>query len=320
MSQERIPTTNIKAEEVKEDSFENQFKKREHWKVAGGTAEVVDLEPENPETKDKVPMLFAPAWACDLDVYEPTLREIFNQGHRVISLNHPRTGGDMNKALEELGLKLKDFPMLPNTPEQIRKALNILGILEKKNIKKVDAVAHSEGALNTIIAAMLEPERFRNIILFAPAGLIGEDTLPRLAKGFAGQGKRAESMEHVAVTEDERLVGARARASVLGYVTNNPLRAFGEISDLSRTQIHEMLHYLREKGINIVVMATIDDPVFPMEKMQETITPDMVDGFLSLAGAHGEIGNHPELFVPIIIKTLETLEENRRKEVKREGI
>ncbi len=75
--------------------------------------------------------------------------------------------------------------------EEVRKALNILGVLEEKDVEKTDVIAHSEGAVNTLIAASLYPEKFRNIVLFGPAGLIGEDTFTRLFQGFLGQNKRA---------------------------------------------------------------------------------------------------------------------------------
>ncbi len=289
------------------NTFDEQFGKREQIKVAGGMAEVADITPEN--LKDAVPVFLAPSWACDLEVYEPTLKRISEEGRRAISLNHPRGGGDINEALRELGLELPEN--LPKNPEELRKALNILGVLAEKGIEKTDVISHSEGSLNTVIAAMLCPEKFRNIAMFAPAGLIGEDTLWRLLKGFAAQGQPAESMKGVPENEDQKKMAKKVIPSLLKYVGTGPLRSAREANDLSKSQIHEALRYLHEKGIGIVVAAHVDDPVFPMDKIQETVKADMLDGFLSLAGGHGAVGEHPEMFIPAAEKMFEALEKKK---------
>lgn len=302
-----------------ESSFEAQFDNKEKIKVAGGTAEVVDIRPE--AAKTEVPVFLAPSWGCGTEVYKPALEELINRERRAISLDHPRFGGDMKISEEEAAEK---YPT-----EELRKAFNILGILEHKGLNKVDVIAHSEGAINAAIAAMLHPEKFRNMVLFAPAGLIGEDTFTRLLKGFAGQSKRAESLNamsregkgeglpEIAVTETEKQVASAAAKEVLKYFAKNPLRSIRETMDISKSQIHEMLRYLHEKGIGIVVMSGVDDPVFPMDKMQEVAKADMLDGFLSLRGGHGEIGNHPELYMAAAEKMLTALEEKQKN--KKEG-
>lgn len=289
-----------------ESSFEAQFENKEELKVAGGAAEVVDINPDNPKTE--VPVFLAPSWGCTTEVYKPALKELTSHERRTISLDHPRFGGDMKINQEDAA---KKYPT-----EELRKAFNILGVMEQKGVDKVDIIAHSEGAINAVIAAALHPEKFRNMVLFAPAGLIGEDTFTRLLKGFAGQSKRAETMEEIPVTETEKQVASAAITEVLKYFAKNPIRSIREAVDISNSQIHEMLRYLHEKGIGIVVMSGVDDPVFPMDKMQEIAKADMLDGFLSLKGGHGEIGNHPELYMAAAEKMLSALEEKQRK---REG-
>ncbi len=313
---EGAPELNVDAtkQEVSvQETFEQQFAKREFIKVAGGTAEVIDVKPET--QKDEVPVLFAPSWACDLSVYEPTFKKITEEHRRVVSLNHPRIGNNREESKTELGVE--PTKEITESPEQLRKALNLLGVMKEKGLERVDVVTHSEGAINTVFAALMNPEKFRNIVFFAPAGVIGEDTFSRLLKGFAGQGKRADSMKDIEVTPDEKLVAARAGKSVLKYAAKNPLRGLKETLEISRSQIHEMLRYLHEQGIGIVLMCTIDDPVFPMENVQGTVKGDMVDGFLSLVGGHGEIGNHPEMFIPVVQKMIDALEAKkaRKKEL-----
>jgi pimeloyl-ACP methyl ester carboxylesterase len=318
MSFESVPTfDNAEKNSAEKRTFEQQFSNKEFIPVAGGIAEVVDIKPEH--QKSETPVFFAPGWGCTLEVYKPLLEKISEENRRVITLNHPRIGG---KALESVSRMNLEIPKeVSKSPEQFRKALNMLDIIDEKEIDKVDMVTHSESAINAVIAAVLRPEKFRNLILFAPAGLVGEDQFVRLMKGFIAGGKRAESMSDVPISATEKKVGADAIQAVVKYVLENPIRGMREVYSLSKSQIHEMLGYLHEKGIGIVVMSTIDDPVFPMDKIQQTVKADMVDGFLSLKGSHGEIGGHPELFIPAVesmLVALERKEQNKKIEDKTE--
>jgi pimeloyl-ACP methyl ester carboxylesterase len=299
-------------------SFAAQFANVEKHKVAGGTAEVVDIRPEYPKTE--IPVVFAPAWGCSTEVYKPALEALSTSQRRVISLDHPRIGGRSEEVVPD---EIADqYPTAT-----LRKSLNILGILEKKGIEKTDVIAHSEGAINTVLAATLHPEKFRNIVLVAPAGLIGEDKFTRLLQGFAGQGKRAESLSEMPLTEEERQKGysapeipisetekhvtSIAATEALKYLLKNPVRGINEARGIATSQIHDMLRYLHERGIGIVVMSGVDDPVFPMERMQEIVKTDMLDGFVSLRGGHGEIGNHPDRYMTAAEKMITSLEEKR---------
>ncbi|MEK7133642.1 MAG: alpha/beta fold hydrolase [Patescibacteria group bacterium] len=150
--------------------------KMEKIETYGGTSEVVDISPENPKTD--VPVLLAPAWACSINVYKPAIETLASKGRRVISLNHARNRRD--SSFDE---KLLD----QYSAAELTKAFNFLDVLDQKKIEKVDVIAHSEGCLNAVIAATLRPDKFRNLVLFAPAGLIGDDNAWRLLKGFAAQ-------------------------------------------------------------------------------------------------------------------------------------
>lgn len=267
--------------------FEAQFAQRQHFEVAGGTAEVVDITPE--KLKDETPIFFAPAWACNIEVYKRAIETLSEQERRVVSLSHPRRGGDLEARSSEE--EMEKYP-----EEELRKAYNILEVLEEKGIDKVDVVAHSEGAINVTIAATLHPEKFRNIVYFAPAGLIGKDKFTRLMKGFAAQEKRAESMEDYPISAGEEETKATAKKYGKPYFWNNPVRSIKEVLNVSNSQIHEMIRNLHEQGIGIIVISPMDDPVFPMAKMAEVAKIDTMDLFAVTRGGHGGIGDQPELF------------------------
>ncbi len=265
--------------------LEKQFGRVKKFEVAGGTAEAVDIHPLSP--KSEKPVLFAPGWGCTIKTYKTAIETLAQRGRRVVAFNHPRLGDNMSATQREIGQK---YP-----PEQWRRALNILGVLEQIGIEKTDVIAHSDGAVNTVIAATIRPELFRNIVLFGPAGLMGEDTFIRLLAGFGRQKEVTETAVREAII----------------YFAKNPIRALKEGRDLADSQIHNMLYYLHNKGIGIVVISGGDDPAFPMEQMQKIVKDGMLDGFLSVRGAHGEIGAHPELYMKVADEMLTKLESKK---------
>ena len=208
-----MPNEGLRRRE-EENPFDAQFAQKERLNLPGGMADIIDVRPENPKTE--TPVLLAPGWGLTDKVYQPAIQELVKRGRRVISLNHPRIGGDMSAAPQEA---LDKYPT-----EEVRKALNLIDLLDQKGIEKTDVIAHSEGAINTCIAAVLHPEKFRNIVFYAPAGLIGEDTFTRLLKGFAGQMKRAETLSaaegrpEIPKTKTEKHVAAVAATECLKYL------------------------------------------------------------------------------------------------------
>ena len=160
----------------------------------------------------------------------------------------------------------------------MRKALTLRDVLNHKGVEKVDVIAHSEGAVNAAIAALLNPEKFRNIIFFGPAGLIGEDDPIRLLKGFVSQGAPKPSLNKIPVSEEQKAVaraeggeaieypeipitetakevGAIAAREAPKYMIQNPLRAFKEGWGLSQVQIDGLIDKLRERGIGSWISA-----------------------------------------------------------------
>lgn len=47
--------------------------------------------------------------------------------------------------------------------------------------------------------------------------------------------------------------------------------------------------------------------------MQQIAKSDMLDGLLSVRGGHGEMGGHPELFIPAAEQMLTALEKKKEK-------
>lgn len=118
-----------------------------------GTIDTIDIVPD--EMKTDIPVFFAPGWSITIDSIEKPLKELAKQKRRVVSLSHARIDGSKEET------------------EELRKAVSLLSILERKQIEKTDAIGYSEGAINLLLVARQYPEKFNNIVLLNPAGLTG---------------------------------------------------------------------------------------------------------------------------------------------------
>jgi hypothetical protein len=77
--------------------------------------------------------------------------------------------------------------------------------------------------------------------------------------------------------------------------------------------MHDLLRYIRTQGVKIVVMHGVDDTASPMQRVQKMVKADMIDGFLSVRGAHGDFGNHPDYYVEAVARMIQQLEINDAK-------
>jgi pimeloyl-ACP methyl ester carboxylesterase len=84
------------------------------------------------------------------------------------------------------------------------------------------------------------------------------------------------------------------------YVSRNPARSISEVAAIKggHRQLIDILPYLHDLGINIVVMSAESDPVFPQEQVRKAAEMAAVDTFISVPGGHGMIGEHPEIVMP----------------------
>ena len=294
----------IESPELKQ-SFEEQFAKKEKLQLLDEEIEAVDIRPE--KMKTGIPVLFAPGWGSTPETFKDALRMMSEQERRVLSLAHSQERNrQLGTGSPEL---LKKYP-----EEELRKAFALIGLLWAKGIKKTDVIAHSEAGINVAIAASLAPERFRNIVFMDPAGLIGKDNFPSLFKRFTVDAIRDGMRIMLGTAKPEEIARmARAGKETSRNFLKNPLRSIKQAIAISKSDIRNMLKDLHNRGIGIAVMQGVNDPLFPMDKVQENLEAEGIDGFLSVKGKHDEIYTNPEEFVPACDKLLEMLEIKRNK-------
>src|SRR3989338_1081740 len=290
--------------EKRSDPFESNFKKREKVDIPGGSVDVVDIPAR--QGNEKNPMVLSPAWGMSPEVYKYVLKGFNDMGRRTLSFAYPSEGGTSKLTPQEQSL-VEAVP-----PEELRDALTLMSVLESQDVENAGIVGHSKGGASAAIAALLFAERaargegkkrIANLILFAPAGLIGKDNVARVGYGFAMQksnrGQQSESFKAIPVSDEERTAaaaegrtiaeyaaipntaedaegGAAAGAALGSHIKESGFsRTTEEVWGLSSIRIHTLFRELKKHGIGITVMTGVDDPVFPTGKMTSTISAQL---------------------------------------------
>jgi len=257
------------------DHFEQQFAKKEVIQTTAGPTEIVDIKPVF--QTDNVPILLATGWGDTPKSYKDSLKIIHGGNRRVLSVSHSRRG-------EKITGEDPDYPMA-----EIRKMQSLIGVISQKRLEKVDVIAHSEGAINTVIAATLHPEKFRNLVLVSPGGLIGEDKFRKLVVRMLVSAFRdtTQAMRN----SHEKGPFMNAVNEMARYIAKNPKRALEEFNAIAKSDIVEMVKNLHDGGIGIAIIQGEDDPIFPISRIGKVLkdSKDSIDGFYSFKGGHNKI-------------------------------
>ena len=108
------------------------------------------------------------------------------------------------------------------------------------------------------------------------------------------------------------------------YALNNPVRGYHEVAAMKKEHytLADLLPYLRDKfGINIAVISTEDDPVFPHAEVEETMREIGISTVTpSIPGGHGRIGDAPEEIMPVIEKILDDFAKQKKTSEQEQAI
>jgi hypothetical protein len=233
-----------------------------------GEENIAEIEPK--EIKDDVPIFVSPGWGVVPDSQRESLEIIAGQGRKVLSVSFPR-----EKKIKESG---------PIPSSELQKALSIVEALNKKGVSKTDAIGHSEGGLNLAIAALLYPEKFRNIVLISPAGMIENDSSLDLIKRFMiDEGlQEFKDGKYADIGSYFKYIG-----ELLRYGFENRELSWEEISALAKMDIMEITKRIKKKGVGVGFICGTNDKVFPIAKIAKSFGKENTDHFVSTKGNHG---------------------------------
>lgn len=294
-----------------EEWLEEQFKKVETLDIEGHPLRIIDINPR--EAKSEVPVLIEGGYATYSPLHNKVnILEMARQKRRTLFIDEPR------------GIERKDKKQTPEEIEEffLRQTEAILAALDKKDVREAAIVGHSEGCMSAAVAAYLYPDRIRNLVLFNPGGMIGDDSFVALCYRFLTEGlnelKRKKELMSPAAREQAKEGGEGFKK----YLLEDKTASVNELRAMAKQQIRSLLKQAKRNGVGISIVHGVDDKVFPMKRMQKQAarTPAekergddlIVDGFYSVKGGHGEFVMDPERWTQIADIALTALENKQR--------
>lgn len=288
---------------IKTPSFEEQIHNKSTVESHGGIANYTYFKNESPR-EGVLPVLVAGGWSEGTASLRDSAEVVYKDGRSVILVDHARDG------------RQKDQTDNTN-PETAQRAHTLLGVLDAENLKKVDVIAHSQGALDAVVAAKLHPERFNSIVLVAPAGLIGEDSVPRLVSRFVPKIIRGITKDAREIKQRDPESAKRFANAGPSYIKANPMKGLREVGAIARTQIDQDLLDLREAGIKIAVLQSQGDRGFPANRIgKQVIIHELegnIDAYASVAAkdaGHDDLIIHPERATQAAVDLLNSLSQS----------
>jgi pimeloyl-ACP methyl ester carboxylesterase len=248
-------------------------------------------------------------WAGGSEHVKENARTIVWEGRAVVSVDAPHGVDHSLKAEDRIG-KVADA--------ELRRIAAFISGLDAAGIQKVDAIGHSEGALDVLLAAAMFPERFNNIVLVNPGGLIANDDAVRLSLRFAHDMIRSWYFAYKQGTVREKL---RIDALSLPNVLKNIPQSAKEVVSIANSHVYELLRQVRESGIGITIIHGPEDVVFPFSKMSTTIqdmkeSPEedittLLNGVYSVAGDHNTFIRRVPEYTRLAVGALRAMEEQK---------
>lgn len=257
---------------------------------------VIELSPEKPKTE--VPVFLSPGFLNSGNQYMNNLESLAKRGRRALSINNPH------------GIDHKIESDLPDTI--LRKIAAIIDTMNEKDIEKMDAIGHSAGCITIVLAASIYPEKFRNLVLVNPAGLLRNESMTRLSvsfsinivQGFIESIRRGEFQKLLKKTGGNR-----------GALLKNPIESIKHFFAISNSDIIDQLGNLkREHNLGISIINTSEDTVFPVSKMKKDIPRENYDDFYTRPGNHGAVySGDNEIYTGLADRAISRLEKQSIK-------
>lgn len=290
-------------------SFDKQWEDKKVIEVGGEKLYSYDILPEH--QKDGAPVFIMDGWGSTPAVWKDNVHALVEKGRRTIGVNAPH-------GIEPTVTTPEGMSGIPEA--ELRRISAFMEALDAAGIPKAAVIAHSEGGIDALLAARMYPQRFQNLVLVNPGGMIGPDSFLNLSARFAYDAAKS----HVSALREGTLakqlaIGNEVTASAL----KAPILATKEVASIARTQVVNLLREIKALGIGISIIHGADDKVFPMSRMTKTIHSEkqsedediekLLDGFYSVGGGHAEFLVKAADYTRLAEKALTALELKQKR-------
>jgi pimeloyl-ACP methyl ester carboxylesterase len=271
--------------------------------VSQSKIEVVDINRENLD--NETPVFLSMGWGGTPKAYGINILRL-SKNRRVLSYKNTH------------GIEAKPTDKVNKLPHaEFRKAMAILAILENKKVEKTDAIGYSEGGMNILLAAILNPEKFSSIVLVNPAGLLESDNMIKLTLRFIKDlllhFKDAATQTSAKQRKSVLFKWGRFYGGMVNSILENPVKALGEVEAMSNFNIRDIMKQLREKyGIKISIVVNKNDSAFPPDSFRDTLE-GCYDDFQELEeGRHGDFVLNAKPMTKVVIEKLDKMEADAK--------
>jgi|GEM_PF-5219138 pimeloyl-ACP methyl ester carboxylesterase len=287
--------------------------------------------------RDATPIMIAPGYSVGAEALRRNAIGIAELGRSVATFVVPPTNREFDPRIS--------FP--PDTPSLTKiHATALLKAIDTCNEKtfgegtKFDALGYSQGAINTVVAALAQPEKFRNILLVNPAGLTELDE-PYLTRFFKLSKKSFNHRDQVLTEAKRRPLTLRQRFSKEHYlwILDNifdsgwetfdrsrvmhdefspEMQAMGKkggfkgavkVADaISRTNLIPMIQKVQQLGVRVAILPAEEDPLFDVAQIEEAGKKAGVEVY-GAAGAHANVGFRPGAMASLYIDCFQDMNE-----------
>ena len=281
--------------------------------------------PRSPDSLEgQPPIYFAGGLGYNNARNQGVLHQIEGLGHDVVpALNDPNVGSvdtGFRMVVNGIGREVSRREAWRLAPKsevstsnfQQDRATELLNTLERDGKQPVDAIFQSADALNGLLAAYQQPDRFNNIVLAYPAGLVRQPNIRRAAPKVVP----AEAMVRL---KPKHLINKKIHGFEAGRREKSKnVGGFTIASTVGLSQQSKLLHEMRQKenAPGVAIVAGADDIMLSPKKVFESLeSPDDVDLVLVADTTHG-LNNRRDVLESIVdlLPKVEEIKQARQAE------
>lgn len=268
------------------------YTRKESFSLQGGYIVMYEA-PAAGDLADTVPLFFIPGWGASPLTVQNFVSELTSLGRTVFVLDHEHLDSCENKLME----RYLDVPCL-----EYNKAYGLSTIITRKNLKEVDILSHSEGAVAAIVAAHMNPSNFRHVVLINPAGLLKKDSLIRLSMRFL-----FAIYHHIHFSKGKvHALSVTLWLNVLWYVLWNPVQSLREAFRLPYCDIRKYILETASKNVcQISAITAVSDRVFPHAQILTSLKSIPEINITSIPGNHIGLYLNPKAFATAVQKVVQ---------------